>query len=486
MAAIYGQAKMLIGGQAVASTGNAVIQTVNPATGAVVAEVPSATVEDVNAAVSAAQTAQPTLAAMTVWERAALLGEIADRLDERKEELAVVVSLESGKPLHREAVGEVGAAVQGFRNAAELVKWLDGSIVATEDPHKRVFSFYVPRGVYAVVTPFNFPVNIPVEYLAPAIATGNSVVWLPALGTSYSAIKLAEIMQSAGLPAGVLNVVTGDGSVIGDALIGHPGIAGIGFTGSTETGARIAKQGSGKAQLMEFGGNGPTIVLEDADVDCAIDAVFTSCFVNAGQTCTSAERILIHADLQETFAHRLRDKVQKTVRLGDPTDPQTTMGPLHKESIADKMDAHVADALQRGAKLLCGGRRAAGFATDLFYEPTILTGCTQDSRVNLEETFGPIAPFIPFTTHEEALAIAAQGNFGLLASVFTSSAKHAFHFTERLRSGIVTINEHSNYWELHIPFGGAAGTKSGLGRIGGKHTLLAMSDVKTMIWDISR
>ena len=486
MSAIYGRAKMLIGGRSVPAARNDVLRTVNPATGETVAEVPSATVEDVDAAVTAARKAQPALAAMTVWERAASLQAIADRLESSKDELARILSLESGKPLHGEAFGEVGAAVQGFRNAAELVKWLDGSVVATEDPHKRVFSFYVPRGVYAVITPYNFPVNIPVEYIAPAIATGNSVVWLPAPGTAYTGITLAEIIQSAGLPAGVVNILTGDGAIIGDALVGHPDINGIGFTGSTETGAAIAKRGWGKAQLMEFGGNGPTIVLEDADLDSAVDAVFAGCYINAGQTCTATERILIHADVQETFARRLHEKIRRTVQLGDPTDPRTTMGPLHKERIASTMDAHVADALQKGAELICGGRRAEGFATDLFYEPTILTGCTQDSRVNLEETFGPIAPFIPFETHEEALAIAAQGNFGLLASVFTGSSKHAFFFTERLRSGIVTINEHSNYWELQIPFGGAAGTKSGLGRIGGKHTLLAMSDVKTMIWDISR
>ena len=486
MSAIYGRAKMLIGGRAVPASRNDVLRTVNPATGETVAEVPNATVEDVDAAVAAARKAQPALAAMTVWERAASLQAIADRLESSKEELARILSLESGKPLHGEALGEVGAAVQGFRNAAELVKWLDGSVVATEDPHKRVFSFYVPRGVYAVITPYNFPVNIPVEYIAPAIATGNGVVWLPAPGTAYTGITLAEIIQSAGLPAGVVNVITGDGAIIGDALVGHPDINGIGFTGSTETGAAIAKRGWGKAQLMEFGGNGPTIILEDADLDSAVDAVFAGCYINAGQTCTATERILIHAAVQEPFARRLHEKIRRTVQLGDPTDPRTTMGPLHKERIAATMDAHVADALRKGAALICGGRRAEGFATDLFYEPTILTGCRQDSRVNLEETFGPIAPFIPFETHEEALAIAAQGNFGLLASVFTGSSKHAFFFTERLRSGIVTINEHSNYWELQIPFGGAAGTKSGLGRIGGKHTLLAMSDVKTMIWDISR
>ena len=485
MSAVYGRAKMLIGGREVPAAGNDVLRTVNPATGETVAEVPSASVEDVDSAVIAAKKAQPALAAMTVWERAALLQAVADRLEEQKDELALILSLESGKPLHSEALGEVGAAVQGFRNAAELVKWLEGSVASAEDPHKRVFSFYVPRGVYAVITPYNFPVNIPVEYIAPAFAAGNSVVWIPAPGTAYTGITLAKIIQSAGLPAGALNILTGSGAVIGDALVGHPNVNGIGFTGSSKTGAAIAERGWGKAQLMEFGGNGPTIILEDADLDSAVDAVFSGCFINAGQTCTAAERILIHADLQETFAHRLHEKVRRSVRLGSPAAPETTMGPLHKESIASTMDAHVADALQRGAELICGGRRAEGFATNLFYEPTILTGCTQESRVNLEETFGPIAPFIPFETHEEALEIASQGSFGLLASVFTAGSRNAFFFTEGLRSGIVTINEHSNYWELHIPFGGASGTKSGLGRIGGRHTLLAMSDIKTMIWDIS-
>ncbi|MCG8479679.1 MAG: aldehyde dehydrogenase family protein [Spirochaetales bacterium] len=485
MASVYGRANMLIGGRWVPSSQNSFLRTMNPATGEVVAEVPEGTGEDVHLAVAAARGAQPGLAAMTLWERSALLHAVADRLEERKEELATVASRETGKPLYAEALGEVGAAIQGFRNAAELVKWLEGTVVPAEDPNKRVFSSYVPRGVYAVITPFNFPVNIPVEYIAPAIAAGNAVVWIPALGTAYTGIMLAEIIQSADVPEGVLNVVTGDGAVVGNELVAHPDVQGIGFTGSTETGFSILKRGWGKAHLMELGGNGPTIILEDADLDHAVDAVFLGCFVNAGQTCAAAERILIHSSVQEAFAAKLRDKVMSEVRLGDPADRNTTMGPLHKESIAAKMDAHVADALKKDAVLTCGGVRARGFPTDLFYEPTILTGCARSSLVNLEETFGPIAPCIPFDTHEEALEIAAQSNYGLLASVFTQSAKSAFFFTERLRSGIVTINEHSNYWELHIPFGGASGTKSGLGRVGGKHALLAMSDIKTMIWDIS-
>lgn len=486
----YGRAKMLIGGKWVGSVQGNWMKTFNPATGDIVAEVPESSREDVQIAVEAATQAQPRLAAMTVWERAAMLQKIADRLEAHnkvhKEELPWILSQESGKPLHAEAVFEVAAAVKGFRNAAEQVKWLEGSTVPAEDRNKRVFTFYVPRGIYAVISPFNFPVNIPVEYIAPAIAAGNAIVWIPAPSTAYTGIKLAEIIQSADLPDGVLNIVTGVGHVIGPELTGHPAVNGIGFTGSTLIGSIISKQGAGKAQLLELGGNGPTIVLEDANLATAVESVFYGCFINAGQTCSSTERILIHESLQDAFAKKLRAKVEAHIRLGDPLDPQTTMGPLHKEPIAEKMDKHVSDAIAKGARLVYGGRRAKGFKTTLFYEPTILENCPQNSLVNLEETFGPIAPLVPFRTNEEALSIARQGNYGLLASVFTTSARNAFYFAENLKVGVVNINEHSNYWEVHIPFGGACGTKSGLGRIGGKHAILAMSDIKTIVWDVSR
>ncbi|NYE05740.1 succinate-semialdehyde dehydrogenase/glutarate-semialdehyde dehydrogenase [Bacillus niacini] len=478
-------AKLLIGGQWVESTEGKYLETYNPATGEVVGKVPEGTIEDIHKAVAAAKQGQPALAALSLFERSALLNKIANALELRKEEIARVCSLEEGKPLYGEAIFEVGAAVQGFRNAAEQVKYLEGTTIPVEGKTKKAFNFYQPKGIYAVITPFNFPVNIPVEYIGPNIAAGNAIVWVPAPTTALTGLKLAEVIQSAGIPDGVLNVVTGKGEVIGDELVGHPDINGIGFTGSTPTGNIISRRGAGKHQVMELGGNGPTIVLEDADVAKAAESIFYGCFVNAGQTCSSTERILIHESLQDEFVEKLLAKVQAEIKLGDPLLAETTMGPLHNEGIASKMDAHVQDAIAKGAELVYGGKRASGYSTNLYYEPTILKNCSQDSLVNLEETFGPIAPIVTFKTKEEAIEIARQGNFGLLASVFTESSKNAFFFIENLKHGIVNINEHSNYWELHIPFGGGAGTKSGQGRIGGKQLIEAMSNLKTVIWELS-
>lgn len=481
--ALNRKARMLINGEWVGSSSGKTMNTYNPATGEIVAEVPEGTREDVHLAVKAAESVKESLTNMTLWERAELLYKIASALEDKKEKIAKVASLETGKPLYSEAIFEVGAAIQGFRNAAEQVKWIEGSTIPMEDPSKRTFNFYQPRGIYAVITPFNFPVNIPIEYIAPAIAAGNSVVWVPAPSTAYTGLKLAEVIQSV-IPAGVLNVVTGQGKEVGDELVRHPLVNGIGFTGSTATGNVIAERGAGKAQLMELGGNGPTIVLEDADVDLAASSIFYGCFINAGQTCSSTERILIHESLQEKFVGKLKRKIENEIKLGNPLDEETTMGPVHNEAVASKMDLHIQDAVNKGATIAYGGVRKEGLESNLFYEPTILMNCPQNSLVNLEETFGPIAPLVTFKTKEEALELSRQGNYGLLASVFTESTKDAYFFAEKLKHGIVNINEHSNYWELHVPFGGSAGTKSGSGRIGGMQIIKAMSDLKTVIWKV--
>lgn len=484
MGAQIPSAKIIVGGKKLDSISGKKMKTVNPFTNETLAEIPECDRQDVQVAVEAAKSARQKLSNMTVFERSQMLYNIADKIEENKEELAKTLSMEVGKVYHTEALGEVTAAIQGFRNAAEQVKWIEGSTIQMEDPKKRTFNFYQPKGTYAVITPFNFPVNIATEYIAPGLAAGNTIVLLPSPTTSYTTIRFVEIIHEASIPSGVVNVITGPGHIIGDELVSHPDINGIGFTGSTPTGKKIAERAAGKAQIMELGGNGPTIVLEDANIEKVAESIFYGCFVCAGQTCSAAERILVHESIQEELAQKLVERVKK-IRLGDPLDQKTTMGPLHAEHIAKKMDRHVEDAIHKGAKLIYGGKRVPGFNTKLLYEPTILINCSRDSLVNLEETFGPIAPMIPFKTHEEALEISMDGNFGLLASVYTNNPKYAFYFGEKLRTGIVNINDHSNYWEVHVPFGGASGTKSGNSRIGGLQMIKQMSDLKTIVWDLS-
>jgi succinate-semialdehyde dehydrogenase/glutarate-semialdehyde dehydrogenase len=321
------------------------------------------------------------------------------------------------------------------------------------------------------------------EVIAPALAGGNTVVWAPASSTSAISVKLMECLAEADLPPGAVNLVTGPGSVVGDEIAGHPLIAGVGFVGSTETGRSVARRAAGKHVMLELGGNGPIVIFQDADIDRAVEGVIVGCFLCAGQSCTAGERILVQRDFQDVFIDRLADAVGK-IQLGDPFDDATTMGPLNNEGVATKMDEHIADALARGASVVSGGQRAAAFPTRLFYEATVLRGVTPQMRVSKEETFGPIAPLIPFRDEAEALAIANDSPYGLLGSVYTKDIDRALRFAQQLETGWVNVNESSNYWEAHIPFGGRAGKESGIGRVGGHRAIEQMTDLKTIIVDV--
>ena len=477
--------KMYIGGRWVESESGKTFEALNPATGQVIATLPEGTRADARRAIAAANAAKAQIAGMSTWDRSRLCTRIAEVMERRKEELARVLAEDQGKPYHTEALAEIAFAIEGVAATAEQVKWLETAVIPVQDPNKRVFSFRQPRGVYAVVTPWNFPINIPLEYLAPGLAAGNAIVWVPAPTTSVCAVKLMECLEEAGVPAGVVNLVTGPGPIVGDEIVANPGTDAVGFTGSPQTGKQIAQRAAGKPLLLELGGNGPTIILDDADLELAGTATALGCFFNAGQVCSATERILVNRWAHDALAERLVAAAQ-AVRLGDPFDPRTTMGPLNNRPTAEKMDRHLADGVAKGAVILYGGQRTVGLGSDLFYMPTVVDNITEDSLLNTEETFGPVAPLMTFADYDEALAIANRCSLGLVAAVFTSSLKNAFYFTERLRTGIVNINAHSNYWESHIPFGGVSGTRSGIGRIGGKYSLMEMTDLRTMCVDVSR
>ncbi len=429
------------------------------------------------AALAAARAAQAGWRKVPVFERAAVCRRIAAEIRRRHAELSDLLCREQGKPI-AEARFEAGKAADGFDLAADLVRYLEGSTIPTADPKKRVMSFYQPRGVYAVITPWNFPLNIPVEYLAPGIAAGNAIVWAPAPTTSLCAVALTAAIEAADLPAGVLNLVTGAGPVVGDEIVSNPDSDAIAFTGSPATGKRIMERSPGKPHLMEMGGNGPVVILADADLDRAAEATASGCFVNGGQVCSSSERIIVHRAVYDAFAERMV-AAAKAIVVGDPRTAGVTMGPLNNEVVARKVAAHVADAVDRGAKVLIGGKPPAGMPSPLYFLPTVLADVSRDSLINCEETFGPVAPLIPVDSDDEAIAVANANRLGLVSSVFTQDLDRAFRFIDALPTGIVNVNDTSNYWELHIPFGGMSGKDSGVGRLGGRHTLMAMSDLKT-------
>jgi acyl-CoA reductase-like NAD-dependent aldehyde dehydrogenase len=474
---------MYIDGEWIESIEGKYFETYNPANGETIGMIPEGTREDAQKAIDAAVEAAPRIASMSVWERSALLKSIASKVESKKEELARIISIDQGKPYYTEALPEVEAVIRGFSDAAEQIKWLETAVIPVQDKNKRVFSIYQPKGVYAIITPWNFPMNIPTEYLAPALGAGNTVVWVPAPTTSISAIKLMECLVEAGVPKGVVNLVTGMGAVVGDEIVVNPGTNAIGFTGSTAVGYQIATRGAGKPLLLELGGNGPTIVLKDADLDKAAKSIAAACFFNGGQVCSSSERILVHQDIHDAFVERLL-KEAKAVVLGDPLDPLTTMGPLNNIAVVEKNVVHANDSREKGANILIGGQRATGLKSELFFEPTVITNVTEEFLYNMEETFGPVAPVMSFSTNQEAIEIADRNKWGLVCSVFTESLKDSMFFAERLRAGIVNVNENSNYWEPHIPFGGVAGKTSGIGRIGGTSSIKEMSDVKTICLDL--
>ena len=295
----------------------------------------------------------------------------------------------------------------------------------------------------------------------------------------------ARALAEADLPKGAFNLVTGLGPVVGDAIVSHPATRGVGFTGSPATGRRIAERAAGKPLLLELGGNGPVIVLADANLDAAAEGITFSAYLNAGQACSATERVIVDASVKDALVEKVMAITDK-VCLGDPFDAETTMGPLNNEAVAAKMDRHIADAVDRGARVLAGGGRADGFGSRLYYQPTLLDGVTPDMAVNREESFGPIVPFITVTSRDEALERANDNDLGLICSVYTRNLKAAFHFGERLRTGIVNINETPDYWETPVPYGGVAGRNSGIGRLGGMHTIKEMMDQRGMIIDLDK
>jgi acyl-CoA reductase-like NAD-dependent aldehyde dehydrogenase len=473
--------RMFVDGEWCDAAGGATVEATSPATGESLGEVAEGGREDARRAIAAANAAFPAWAARTGFERAALLHRVADACEARSDELARILTLDQGKPLKAEAEVEVGELVEFFRMAAEDGKRVEGRIPESAAPGRRVLLLRRPLGVLGLITPWNWPYTMPAEVLAPALACGNTVVWTPAPSTAVCSGLLAECVAEADLPPGVFNFVLGPGPEVGDELAANPGTRAVAFTGSTATGLTVAKRAAGKTQLLEMGGNGPFVVMDDADLAAAAEAARVGCFLGAGQSCSAAERLLVHDAVRDEFVSLLAGEVEREVRLGDPLDETTTMGPVNNEPGAAKMDEHVSDAVERGATVVAGGSRASGFPTSLYWEPTVLDGVPPDSIAVTQETFGPIAPIVGVSSLEEAIEQTNAQSYGLMAAIFTADLAAGMRYADSVHMGLVNVNETTNYWEPHLPWGGSARSESGIGRVGGRYPMETLTELQTVL-----
>ena len=480
----------LIGGKRCNAKSGKTFDVVSPVTGDVLAKVPLCDREDVDAAVAAAKEAWDTYRLTPIFKRSELMLRIAELIRENAETLAMLKTFEMGKSYEHEALPCALETAKNFQLAGEDIVRMETPIIPMEDPDKRIFTQREGVGVMAVITPWNFPTTIPSEYLGPGLAAGNTLVVKPASTTPLSLLLVGQLIVQAldefDLPKGTFNIITGPGSSVGEYMVTHPDVDMIGFTGETVTGEAICAKAGIKKTLMELGGNGPHIVCEDANLKEAAIAASVGCYYNSGQVCCATERILVHEKVHGQFVKHMLEEVENW-KLGDPTvGGDYVIGPLNNEPTAVKTELHLKDAVDKGAKILAGGKRAEGYPTKLYFPATVIDGVTEDMLLNMEETFGPVAPIVTFKDDEEAVRIANMTGYGLQMAVFTSSIKKAFFYAERLRTGNLVVNDTTDYWEAHEPFGGGGGTKSGYGRLGGRYTLEDVTSFKTIAIDIKK
>lgn len=454
---------------------------IDPATEEALGKLTAGGRDDVQRAIDAAAEAQPELEAMTAFERAELCNEIADTMEDNQDSLGEWLARDQGKPLE-DAEGEIGGGANLWRMAAEDIKRDEPATHPSESPDKRIYTTRKPHGVVGVITPWNYPVAIPIEYLAPGIACGNSLVWVPAPSTSVIAMKIAELIQETSLPDGAINVVTGEGATVGNEVAQNPGTHAVGFTGSPATGEAVARAAGTKPTLLELGGNGPIVVLDDADVGAAVERAVFSCFANSGQDCAGGERVLVHDSVHDEFVSQFVERTGEYA-VGDPLEEGTDLGPMNNEGVFSKVTSHLDDAREKGATFEVEGGPVEDAPSDLYLSPSVLTGVTPEMTVFQEETFGPVAPITSFSSDDEAIELANAHGTGLISGVFTSRIDRAHRFADAIKTGTVHINEGSCYWEQHTPFGGYSGRDSGQGRLGGRYSIEELSQIKNITID---
>ncbi|MCL4779956.1 MAG: NAD-dependent succinate-semialdehyde dehydrogenase [Gammaproteobacteria bacterium] len=455
-----------VNGAWIGAEGGKTLEVRNPATAELLGSVPDCAGAETRAAIEAAAAALPAWRARTAAERATLLRRLHGLILASQEDLARLMTAEQGKPL-AEARGEIAYAAAFVEWFAEEARRVYGDVIPGHARDRRIVVIKQPVGVVAAITPWNFPSAMLARKLAPALAAGCTIVCKPAHQTPLSALALAELSQRAGIPAGVINVVTGSARAIGAELTANPLVRKLSFTGSTEVGKILLQQCAGtvKKVSMELGGNAPFIVFDDADIDAAVAGAIVSKYRNTGQTCVCANRFLVQKPVYEQFAARLAAAVSQ-LRVGNGLTGETDQGPLIDANAVRKVSAHVADAVARGARILTGGKAHALGGT--FFEPTVLGGVTADMLVAREETFGPVAPLFCFSTEAEAIRMANDTEFGLAAYVYTQDLGRSWRVPEALEYGMVGLNTGLISTEV-APFGGIK--ESGMGREGSRYGL---------------
>jgi succinate-semialdehyde dehydrogenase/glutarate-semialdehyde dehydrogenase len=470
-----------VNGQWLADTGLPTRELFNPSTGEKLADIPQLDIEGTRAAIAAAHAAFPAWRALTGKERAIILRRWFDLIVAHTDDLAAIMVREEGKPL-AEAKGEIAYAASFVEWFAEEAKRVKGDVMAATERTRRIVTLKQPIGVCVAITPWNFPAAMITRKAAPALAAGCTMVVKPAEQTPLTALALVELAERAGIPAGVLNVITGKSRVIGAELTGNPLVRKITFTGSTEVGRILIEQSAAtiKKCSMELGGNAPFLVFDDADVDAAVKGLIATKYRNTGQACISANRVYVQAGVYDAFTRALADAVGQ-LKVGDGFEDGVQQGPLIDAAAIDKVEAHIADAVAHGATLLQGGKRHA--RGGLFFEPAVLSDVTQDMLVCREETFGPIAPVIRFETEEEAIRLANDTEYGLASYIFAKDAERIWRVSAALEAGMVGINTGLISNEV-APFGGVK--QSGLGREGSIYGIDEYLELKYMAWEGAR
>ncbi len=466
--------KMHVGGQWIGAEDE--IEVLNPFDGSIVDTVPKAGTDDVAEAIGTAVRGAEIMRRMPAFERYQLLHRAADLMTERLDDLGRTITLEEGKILS-EGMGEAARAQETIILSAEEAKRLTGETLdlsaASNGAGKFGFTLRVPCGVVAAITPFNFPLNLVCHKIGPALAAGNAVLLKPASDTPLSGVKLVEIMLDAGFPPEAVSVVTGSGATIGDAIASDERVRKISFTGSRDVGERICRTAGLKRVTMELGSNSPVVVMDDADLDKVAEGVASSGFANAGQVCISAQRILVEGPVYGDFIDALTPKVEG-LTTGNPLQEGTRMGPMIRESDAERVQSWIADAVSDGARLVTGGGREG-----TLHEPTVLADVSPQMRVSRDEVFGPAVALTRVDDIDEAIALANDTNYGLSASIFTQDIDRALKYAQQVESGNIHINWGTQWRADLMPYGGLK--DSGMGKEGPKYTIHEMTETKMVV-----
>jgi acyl-CoA reductase-like NAD-dependent aldehyde dehydrogenase len=475
--------KLLIGGEWHDARDGATVDTINPATAEPITRVASGTVEDAARAVDAAYKAfhQGPWPGLPAAERGRILYRLADLVEHHADQVATLETLDNGKPFFESRRIDVPLAIEALRYYSGWANKIHGETL----PVRGAFHTYTrhePVGVVAAITPWNFPLLLSVYKVAAALATGNTMVLKPAEITPLSCLRLGELALEAGVPPGVLNVLTGKGSVVGNALVEHHGVAKIAFTGSTPVGKQIMKSGAEtlKRFSLELGGKSANIVFADADLEAAVRGAINGVFYGKGEICTAGSRLLVEESVHDTFVEMLKAKTE-ALRQGDPFDPKTRLGPQVSEGHMKSFLGYIDAGRREGARLVTGGERNP-IGNGYFVKPTIFDGVKPSMTIAREEIFGPVASILRFSSDDEAVALANDSIYGLAAGVWTKDLKRAHRMAARLEAGTVWINNY-NFYDPAAPFGGYK--QSGFGRELGQHALAEYTQVKTVWVDLS-